>query len=884
MFREVAPDRPGLDLFLDGRADKTERLAASEGLLDKLDDFDGRTQQLVITALADLAPSNLLDDSRLTPSQENSSEQNDFLRQALVGAIDQIEPARIAANLGSLAAGWFGDSDETRQQFDQVIVPRLNQIDSIADLDSYSLSYLNPDQQLELLSGVIERGDAVDGLAYAEELFGSDQAKILLIDQADSRPQLAVALLDISSNLPPDKLARVVDGLLDAGHAAKVADGLRDLANNLPPDKLAGVVDNLLEAGHGDEVADNLRILTVNLPPGKLAGVVDNLLNAGHVVEVADNLWALGDLPPDKLAGVVDKAIDAGHVAEVADNFRILAVKLPPGKLAGVVDRLSEVEHAANKIIDCYRLGYLPPPSGGIVTQLTKFMELDERSGLAPEYFQEAIRRLPRVEGKPSFAILFKEAMDTYYQIEGILDGGHEAREMLGRIQATIGRRGPGADRESIALANAVLRQEYDPAEIETALDAKAYPLYSLKQDLGLEIDVSEASIDHLTEAMGDLLPASIYASRSGSAVRTRLGEIVTALANNSYQSLKYPDRQQLIEAGSLPPVDEAAYQRWQTTDITDSAEVVANTAADVSDKIRQVVGPALSSHQQLEDFDHLPDPKAKIEAIGVAMAQIGQQIGATHRQKQHGEISPDQAEAAVAALEAQKQQLELARDAVRLAGVTGSEVASGKLHNEDGRPTQTTIAETLDKLAATDSLSQSSESFDQLRGMLDNYAVAAATDIGRIIVSDVDDYQTTLEIGANPVGSCQHYESGSLSKGLLSYFEPGVKIITVRSDNGGFIARAILRLAFDPDGSPAMILEPIYTSQASNDIESLVKDHAKDKAASMGMRLYSYGSGEDTPITLPRLSGAPWGYSDLAAAAGLYRPEQKPETKLARI
>ena len=174
-------------------------------------------------------------------------------------------------------------------------------------------------------------------------------------------------------------------------------------------------------------------------------------------------------------------------------------------------------------------------------------------------------------------------------------------------------------------------------------------------------------------------------------------------------------------------------------------------------------------------------------------------------------------------------------------------EVVSGKLHNENGRPTQATIAETLDRLAATDGLRQSSETFDQLRGMLNSYAATTTTDIGRIVVSDVDDYQTTIEIGANPVGSCQHYESGSFNEGLLGYFEPGVKIITVRNDNGGLIARAILRLAFDPDGSPAMVLEPTYTSQASNDIEGAVKDHAKAKAASMGIRLYGSRVGEGT-------------------------------------
>ncbi len=593
----------------------------------------------------------------------------------------------------------------------------------------------------------------------------------------------------------------------------------------------------------------------------ELAEALTNIELSGLTL-VALRLGILSkDLPPDKLVEVIDRVIEVRGVANVVDGILFLS----PSEREVVMSKVAK--SAPLRLIDIYRRGNMMPSTGEGASQLTSCMELDGRTSLAPAYFREAIRRLPRAEGKPSFAIVFQEAMDTYSQIDDILAVGDEAKEMLVRIQATLGHRGPKADRDGIALAKAVIRQGCNPAEIETALDAKAYPLHSLNQELGLELDTSESGIDQLAEKAGDLMPSLVYAASADPAVRSRLGEIITALASDSYHHHRYPDRQQLIEAGILPAIDEAAYQRWQTANTTDSAEVVANTAVDVSDKIRQVVSSALSSYRQLEDFNHLADPEAKIEAIGATLAQLGQRIGATHRQKQHGEISPAQAEAAVAALGAQKHQLELARDAVRLAGVTGSEVASGKLHNEDGRPTQATIAETLDKLAAID-LGQSSETLSQLREMLDNYAAAATTDIGRIVVSDVDDYQTTIEIGANPVGSCQHYESGSLNKGLLGYFEPGVKIITVRNDNGGLIARAILRLAFDRNGSPAMVLEPTYASQASNDIEGAVKDHATAKAASMGLVLYNSKS-RPGGMTLPRLI-APCGYSD--GFGGFYR------------
>ena len=121
----------------------------------------------------------------------------------------------------------------------------------------------------------------------------------------------------------------------------------------------------------------------------------------------------------------------------------------------------------------------------------------------APAYFREAIRRLPRAEGKPSFAIVLQEAMDTYSQIDDILAAGYEAEAMLARIQATIGGRGPGAERDGIALAVNVLWRGSNPTRIETAVDAKAYLIGGLNQELGLELDTSESGIDQLAEEGG---------------------------------------------------------------------------------------------------------------------------------------------------------------------------------------------------------------------------------------------------------------------------------------------------------------------------------------------------------------------------------------------
>ena len=276
MTGESTPSHPHLDLFLDQQADLPERLAAGEDLIDRLDSFDDMTQRLIVTTLADLDPAALLVDVRLIPDQQKLSDGNDFLRQTLADVIDRIEPGKIAANLNRLAESWFGGSDEARQQFDHIVVPRLNQVDSVADLDVGSLGHLTPDQQLELLSGVIERrggsySDADLGLERAAELFGPDEAEKLLLDQASSRPQLAVALLVISNRFDGPAVSGLVDMALEAGQVDAVASQFKGLARRLPREKLVEVTDRILEAGHTAEMTDGSPVSSIQPAAGQTA-------------------------------------------------------------------------------------------------------------------------------------------------------------------------------------------------------------------------------------------------------------------------------------------------------------------------------------------------------------------------------------------------------------------------------------------------------------------------------------------------------------------------------------------------------------------------------------------------------------------------------------
>ena len=104
--------------------------------------------------------------------------------------------------------------------------------------------------------------------------------------------------------------------------------------------------------------------------------------------------------------------------------------------------------------------------------------------------------------------------------------------------------------------------------------------------------------------------------------------------------------------------------------------------------------------------------------------------------------------------------------------------------------------------------------------------------------VEDTIDPKVTLEIGETPQRTCQHYESGMFNEGLIGYYDPEVKIIIVRNENGGIIGRSIMRLMQDENGDAILFIETIYASVSRPTVRTMIEEHANKKAAEMGIKL----------------------------------------------
>lgn len=476
------------------------------------------------------------------------------------------------------------------------------------------------------------------------------------------------------------------------------------------------------------------------------------------------------------------------------------------------------------------------------------------------------MKRLPKAKETTEFLILSNEAERVYVKLNIIISvGENRGIEMLLRIRDTMGKFSERAELDSISLSALMAAEGVDSEMVQTVNDAKRNAVIAINKRLGSTLNPGEFAA--LEAKLGSLVPLSMYSlfitdtnkpyQENGKYLR----EVVSHLDSGSYESWRYGDRVAFIREAIIPELTQEQYALWQKSISEESSDIVADDAVSVARRVQEVITRGLLENHTIEKLASLEEPVATLGDIRAELGDIGKRISEVHKMKKAGALSEEAATTQVSVLQVQKRELELATVIVRLSKVTPDEVAAGVLFNEKGKPTKSTIEGSLNLIVERYGV-EAMEAFGQLATVLGNYRDASTTDIGNITVSDVDDFQTTFEIGANPVGSCQHYELGQYNTGLPGYFEPSVKIISVKNGKGKLVARAVLRLASDNDNQPVMVLEPTYMSQASDDIEGAILAHAKRKAHNMGIQLYteSRGGRKDIQLCSQR---APRIYSD---------------------
>jgi hypothetical protein len=140
-----------------------------------------------------------------------------------------------------------------------------------------------------------------------------------------------------------------------------------------------------------------------------------------------------------------------------------------------------------------------------------------------------------------------------------------------------------------------------------------------------------------------------------------------------------------------------------------------------------------------------------------------------------------------------------------------------------------------------------------------------------KIELVDSDDWQDLFFCGTEVLGSCQRVDGGAgLNKCLLGYVLDGkIRILAIKNENGGVMARAIFKLLLDKENRPVLFLERIYPGANREEVR-LIREFAQDRALKLGLLLYEHGRGE---ALHSERNAAPFEYEDagLGVTSGCY-------------
>jgi Domain of unknown function (DUF4116) len=124
------------------------------------------------------------------------------------------------------------------------------------------------------------------------------------------------------------------------------------------------------------------------------------------------------------------------------------------------------------------------------------------------------------------------------------------------------------------------------------------------------------------------------------------------------------------------------------------------------------------------------------------------------------------------------------------------------------------------------------------------------------------EDWQDLFLVGTEVTGSCQLITGNpNLNRALLGYALDGKsKVLAIKSASGKIEARAIIKLLRLDGGEPCIFIEDLYPD---NKYQEAIFRMAKEKASSMGIKLYEFTERDIATRVHLTVSAAPFEYED---------------------
>jgi hypothetical protein len=320
------------------------------------------------------------------------------------------------------------------------------------------------------------------------------------------------------------------------------------------------------------------------------------------------------------------------------------------------------------------------------------------------------------------------------------------------------------------------------------------------------------------------------------------LTKFYESILEDSFSELKFGKQgklKELQEKGLLPKeLKEEQYEKWQE-DESRSMEALLEKDSDFARESIVTYLCENANHFESEIFDYIDDLKSYEDSIKESSLEVGKKIGNLKKEKrglnknQKEEI--DRIKKREKELLYERDMLNRERKMLRILNLSNKEVSTGHFWKDDNKKLEP-VHKIVKQLRSE--YGEASFIFDNI---LKKLASVQEEVVKQSITSeDSSDPKILLEIGADPLHSCQNYADGSENECLLSYIvDPNTKVIILKDENNNLIARAILRLLENEDGQPALFLERTYSHNISKTVPALIHRHAFKKASDLNMELF---------------------------------------------
>lgn len=565
------------------------------------------------------------------------------------------------------------------------------------------------------------------------------------------------------------------------------------------------------------------------------------------------------------------KVLDTDSIPSVIHGIKEYLYRLPDSEKEEYKRELVKVNPPAILDVLSYDERYKEYFNKEMVTAIAQ--QDEERLRFAPRTLNNFYTHLEK--NKDIATSTWKEAIETYFFIAKIKSNNLEneyQQAMSGEMalfthekqtQLTVAQ-----EKELLSTFFCfALLKEKKPEEFKnletlgsSIKEAKHMLFQNLCDLMDFQGEASQETENRFFSAMGSAVPFMLYYLQFESSPEHKviLEDMFKSITDVKYREWKFGEltEETLLELKQKKLIPQNLtldqYTNWTQDEQTSLFETLSSDAENVSKSIVDII-EAEAEHLDIgrlvefegESEELYKDMGEDLRTLGQEIASLQKKRGEITKNGQTNEVVLQDVNAQIEELEEKRKSLTKDRYIIRLLTLRPQEVTVGRLlEGEDLQKEGKKLMQVFAELQS--SIPQEGQFvLERIRGILENFH-SQTDEKQNLLCTDSSDPKVTLEIGENPVASCQSYVLGSENACLLGYTDANSKILVLRNERGNIVARSIFRLLSTEDGNPGLLIERIYSSVAGQGVTRALYTHALRKAQEIGIPLFVSSLSQD--------------------------------------